>query len=377
MPNSSPSSSGAAASSSTVLVSRGVRTWVPLLAVVSAMGGVYYAAYRLRLRLIRWRMEERRRAEHQYELLENLIDFQHLHRSTSGNRVATHALAEDEANDGTDGDEEDEEEEDETAVSLRDTEEFRSSLGIILPRDEDLFAMIERMLLEDPVPDGWVLYRTTAGIIRFLNVNTQELSFFHPGKRREQHLIEAELQKRNMMAMESRYAPQHSHQGGAYAQDRPVVFSHSSRWDHRDGEGGVGAAHLTSSPSYEAPAGDDSHRTLSHTLGSEASISSPPAGVSMLRRMVNYFVEREQRRIQEDVARERALAVSSASDDDDDDEPDANMAAATRMFGGDRESPESAQRHSFRGSPSYRVVSSSALRQRAASGLGGGPSSDG
>lgn len=178
--------------------------WVPPVALI---GGccAYYLYIIGRVNLTRWRILERRRAQRKYELLEDLRGIHKFRGGMEGNSGVrggglAYIFSEED-------DEEDEgEEDDKTAVSVRDMDEFRSSLGILIPRDEDLLALLERLLVEDPIPEGWVLYRTTAGIIRFMNQNTQELSFFHPMAEGLKYHIESTLRQRNRKAMESKYA---------------------------------------------------------------------------------------------------------------------------------------------------------------------------
>lgn len=168
--------------------------WVPPCAVI---GGccVYYLSIVTRIKLARWRIAERRRAKRQYALLEGLQAMHKIDNEALESRGGCGSLAP--IFSEADIDEEEEEEEDLTAVSLRDLDEFRSSLGIVLPRDEDLLVRVERLLVDDPIPDGWALYRTTAGIIRFMNRNTQELSFAHPAAEEEKNYIESEVRRRD------------------------------------------------------------------------------------------------------------------------------------------------------------------------------------
>lgn len=168
--------------------------WVPPLAVISGCC-IYYLSIVTRIKLARWRITERHRAKRQYALLEGLRAMHKIDNEALESRGGCGSLAP--IFSEADIDEEEEEEEDLTAVSLRDLDEFRSSLGIVLPRDEDLLVRVERLLVDDPIPDGWALYRTTAGIIRFMNRNTQELSFAHPAAEEEKNYIESEVRRRD------------------------------------------------------------------------------------------------------------------------------------------------------------------------------------
>ncbi|KAG5486843.1 hypothetical protein LSCM4_06308 [Leishmania orientalis] len=263
-----------------------VPLWVPVAGVITT-AGTYYITFRVRLFLAQWRIAERRRAERKYELLDNLRGM------TTVPVGAVHALGDDD-----DDDDDDEEEEDETAVSRRDVDEFRSSLGIRLPRDEDLMAIVERMLMSDTLPDGWVLYRTSAGIVRFMNLNTQELFFFPPNKRKEKALIESELKKRNREAMESRYNFSYEDEGmnsSSLSPSRadPQNFGPS----HRSARDGGGPAGSSSSPI------DFDDGTSAEDLDDGFS--------STFRRVFNYFLEREQKKIEQGVALARSSREGS------------------------------------------------------------------
>ncbi|KAG5486188.1 hypothetical protein LSCM1_07308 [Leishmania martiniquensis] len=263
-----------------------VPMWVPVAGVITT-AGTYYITFRVRLFLAQWRIAERRRAERKYELLDNLRGM------TTVPVGAIHALGDDD-----DDDDDDDEEEDETAVSRRDVDEFRSSLGIRLPRDEDLMAIVERMLMSDTLPDGWVLYRTSAGIVRFMNLNTQELFFFPPNKRKEKAFIESELKKRNREAMESRYNFSYEDEGMNSSSLSP------SRADpqnfgppHRSARESSGPAGSNASPiDFDDGAGaEDLEDGLSSTF----------------RRVFNYFLEREQKKIEQGVALARSSREGS------------------------------------------------------------------
>lgn len=261
--------------------------WVPVAGVL-ATAGTYYVTFRVRLFLAQWRIAERRRAERKYELLDNLRGM------TTMPVGAVHALGDDDDDD----DDDEEEEEDETAVSRRDVDEFRSSLGIRLPRDEDLMAIVERMLMSDTLPDGWVLYRTSAGIIRFMNLNTQELLFFPPNKRKEKAYIESELRKRNREAMESRYNFSYEDEG-----------MNSSSLAPSGGEAqGFTSTHHSNHENGGSPSGNASPIDFNDDGDSEG----PDEGqASTFTRVFNYFLEREQKKIEQDVARARSSREGS------------------------------------------------------------------
>lgn len=264
-----------------------VPLWVPVAGVITT-AGTYYVTFRVRLFLAQWRIAERRRAERKYELLDNL----------RGMKIvpvgAVHALGDDDDDDDDDEDEE----EDETAVSRRDVDEFRSSLGIRLPRDEDLMAIVERMLMSDTLPDGWVLYRTSAGIVRFMNLNTQELFFFPPNKRKEKALIESELKKRNREAMESRYNFSYEDEGMNSSSLSPSRSeTQNFETSHRSAREDGGTAEGSASPiDFDDGAGaEDPNDGLSSTF----------------RRVFSYFLEREQKKIEQGVALARSSREGS------------------------------------------------------------------
>ncbi|KPI82661.1 hypothetical protein ABL78_8326 [Leptomonas seymouri] len=263
-----------------------VPLWVPVVGVV-ATAGTYYVSFRIRLFIAQWRIAERRRAERKYELLDNLRGM------TTMPVGAVHALGDDD-----DDDDEEEEEEDETAVSRRDVDEFRSSLGILLPRDEDLMAIVERMLMSDALPDGWVLYRTSAGIIRFMNLNTQELLFFPPNKRREKAHIESELRKRNREAMESRYNFSYEDEG---------MNSSSLSPSGGDIQGFTSTHH-----GAHDSAGSTSRNASPIDFNDGADSEGPDESqAGMFKRVFNFFLEREQKKIEHDVARARSSREGS------------------------------------------------------------------
>lgn len=310
--------------------------WVPIAGVTSGIGA-YYLVFRVRLFLSQWRIAERQRAERKFDLLENL-------RGVSMGPVgAVEPLADD-----GDPDEDEEEEDDETAVSMYDVDEFRSSLGIRLPRDEDLLVMVEKMLMVDPIPDGWVLYRTTAGIIRFMNLNTQELFFFHPGKRKEKAFIEEELKRRNRQAMESKYS-----------------FSYEDEGMN----------------SFSVPTRPNNARTAGHSAPSPIDFGDDGAAAeedesqnSTFKRMFSYFLEKEQKKIEQDVAKSRSTAASrtggvssSVSTPLDNNTPlGGHYAAAAAVAAASQTqrvagSPSASAGRQSMASSTYRVVASSAI----------------
>jgi uncharacterized membrane protein YgcG len=316
-----------------------VPLWAPVAGVV-ATAGIYYVSFRVRLFIAQWRIAERRRAERKYELLDNLRGM------TTMPVGAVHALGDDDDDD----DDDEEEEEDETAVSRRDVDEFRSSLGIRLPRDEDLMAIVERMLMSDALPDGWVLYRTSAGIIRFMNLNTQELLFFPPNKRKEKAFIESELRKRNREAMESRYNFSYEDEG---------MNSSSLSPSGADLQGFTSTHH-----SAHDNAGSPSGNALPIDFNDDGDPEGPDAGqASAFTRVFNYFLEREQKKIEQDVARARSSREGSALGQSSSGLPNAGGVSSGGQGGsaGAGGSGHESTTHRPAASMTYRVVSSSAI----------------
>eukprot|EP00796_Vickermania_ingenoplastis_P002208 gene2208-1375_t len=310
--------------------------WFPPVALLS-LTGLYGVWVCVRIKYTRWRIAERRRAERAFEVLENLRGLHAMNTRDRG--LHSHALAEEDGDD----DEEEEEGQDETVVSIRDLDEFRSSLGVQLPRDEDLLGIIEQMLMDDPIPEGWVLYRTSAGIIRFMNINTQELSFFHPDKSKEQHHIESELRRRNREAMESKYAAQPAFEagdgvaGGAIAGVGPSPGGSNFEVGFLPPmvaamDGGAEGAGRGSTGSDGSTSGHPGHSTTGDGDGIPPGVPESPQALfdpgftnSVVKRMLQYFLKREQERIKAAVAREHQLAAAqlhSSGDEEDHDEND-------------------------------------------------------
>ncbi|TPP45268.1 hypothetical protein CGC20_1050 [Leishmania donovani] len=220
-----------------------VPLWVPVAGVITT-AGTYYVTFRVRLFLAQWRIAERRRAERKYELLDNLRGMK------------------------------------------------------IVPVGADLMAIVERMLMSDTLPDGWVLYRTSAGIVRFMNLNTQELFFFPPNKRKEKALIESELKKRNREAMESRYNFSYEDEGMNSSSLSP------SRSDTQNFE----TSHRSAREDGGTAGGNASPIDFDDGAGAE----DPNDGLSStFRRVFSYFLEREQKKIEQGVALARSSREGS------------------------------------------------------------------
>eukprot|EP00758_Cryptobia_borreli_P004643 Tbor_TRINITY_DN4497_c1_g3::TRINITY_DN4497_c1_g3_i1::g.8089::m.8089 len=91
---------------------------------------------------------------------------------------------------------------DPSQVSPEDVEEFRMALGLVIPRDEDLIQLVEKMLIEDPIPEEWQLYRCSFGGLRFRNIETEEIKFYHDGSKEIESIITSEVKKRDVVQME-------------------------------------------------------------------------------------------------------------------------------------------------------------------------------
>nr|CCD14291.1 unnamed protein product [Trypanosoma congolense IL3000] len=165
--------------------------------------GAFFISYvgfiRVKIFIGKWRRAARKRAERKFLTISQWQSWE-----------TTPAYAElsltGEGDGGGDGDDDSDVEErcgngceDRTMLTLDDIDEFRKSLRLRLPRDNDLLVSIEEMLLVDEIPDGWVLYRTTAGVVRFMNLNTQELAYFPPGQREKEYHIRKELRRRSRL----------------------------------------------------------------------------------------------------------------------------------------------------------------------------------
>lgn len=324
---------------------RAIPLWVPAVGLVTAAVG-YYLTFRVRLFLAKWRAAARRRAERKYELLDNLRGV------PAGPVGAVEALRDD------DGDDDDEDSDDETAVSMRDVDEFRSSLGIRLPRDEDLMGIVERMLMADPIPDGWVLYRTSVGLIRFLNLNTQELHFFPPNKRKEKQYIESELARRNRQAMETKY-------NFSYEDEQ----LNNGSFTLTPGGTARGNATPSGTPANNSLAAPSPIDFSADTARDREERQQEAMMDSTFRRLFNYFLEKEQRQIELEVARSRNQGTSAQQQQQQQQQGSsgAGQGGGGASGGGGTGflSPRSQGGTSLAASPSksqsYRVVSSSTI----------------
>ncbi|RNE99942.1 hypothetical protein TraAM80_07905 [Trypanosoma rangeli] len=260
--------------------------WVPWVGAGACITA-YVVTFRVRLFIARWRRAARWRVERKYMALGFLHDY-----AQPPGMSFTLVGEDEEDEDGEDGDA--------TALKMSDIEEFCCSLGIRSPRDDDLLLLVEEMLLVDPIPDGWVLYRTTAGLVRFMNVNTQELFFFHPGKLEEERRIRAELKLRNRVVMEAKFnflggdEESGRRNGNNYSfslrKQRHKKFSDTCN-ACSDSTGGGGATLSFSDDGDNEVDGRDEQSTF--------------------RRLFRYFLEREERKIERDV--EKKLGVLPAA----------------------------------------------------------------
>ncbi|KAH9599888.1 hypothetical protein LSM04_001151 [Trypanosoma melophagium] len=209
--------------------------------------------------------------------------------------------------------------EDDTTLSVLDIEEFRRSLGIRSPRDDDLLVMVEEMLLVDPIPDGWVLYRTTAGVVRFMNINTQELFFFHPEKQQEEQHIRAELQRRNKAYREAKYKFSYSEKDGALYSGSSIPSSStpSFSWTHYKHKGKGGSKMRTNDNDIKMSAPVNfSDSDESNYDYDDSNYGDGKDEQSTFRRIFHYFLEREKRKIERDVEKKylHSSGVGASSD---------------------------------------------------------------
>ncbi|KEG10373.1 hypothetical protein DQ04_03801000 [Trypanosoma grayi] len=282
---------------------RAVPRWLPWVGTC-ACAAAYIASIRVRLFIAKWRRAARRRAERKYKALGYL----HTGALPPGESFT---LAEDDHDGGAGAGDEcssssrsSSSSADDTALSVADIEEFRCSLGIRSPRDEDLLVMVEEMLLIDPIPDGWVLYRTTSGVVRFMNLNTQELFFFHPCKREEERYIRAEVRHRNRVTMESKY----NFSYGDEESDRRTAANASLTLQRRRKK--MTSSRDNGTPNYKAN-GNNASLRFSDDENSEGDRDEQ----STFRRLFHYFVEREQRKIERDVEKKyRQSSVGGSND---------------------------------------------------------------
>lgn len=156
--------------------------WVAPSLLVGATA-TYFLAYKSRKALNQWRNAQRRAALQRYQSLSRA---QSMQPSPSPEGTFDRAALD---------------YSDPTQVTEDDVEEFRHALGLVLPRDNDLVDLIERMLMEDPIPQGWVLYRCSYGGLRFRNEVTEELRFFHPDATSVEETVRRELAKRDQAEM--------------------------------------------------------------------------------------------------------------------------------------------------------------------------------
>ncbi|SCU65981.1 uncharacterized protein TEOVI_000624900 [Trypanosoma equiperdum] len=284
-----------------------VPQWVPWLG-----GGVcliaYAAVLRTRLFLARWRRAARKRAERKFS------GFRRWKGCDAPPPCVVITRIEEEVDGDEDGDGGSDAEGSRcgdggaaTTLSVGDIAEFRCSVGLRSPRDDDLLIMIEEMLLVDDVPDGWVLCRTTSGVVRFMNLNTQELCLFPPGRQGRGHYIRKELRRRNKLEIES---------GFSLSYNNDEVFNES--W----GGGGGHTGKFPINDSLGKTSETDSSLQRNHSRGTDRStrddahfvsdedtlsFSSDEADLygegerSAFRRVFRYFLEREKRRIERDV----------------------------------------------------------------------------
>lgn len=164
------------------LILKHVPVWAPMTAL---LGGtlLYAGSVRLRLLLSKWRRRERARLVQKHQL-------DSAASSPSPRRVDDSMQLENV---------------DATVVTEDDLYEFHLSLGLMSPRDDDLIELVNKMILSDPIPDGWILFRCSGGFLRFRELNTDELRFFHPDARTTETVVRNTLSARNAADIEFQF----------------------------------------------------------------------------------------------------------------------------------------------------------------------------
>lgn len=162
------------------IVENALPFWTRLGATVGLVTS-YISYYKIRYMINRWRRRERNRMYEKYSRIE-----QEDRCEVADISDATDAV-------------------DPTAVSLRDLDEFHMALGLRRPRDNDLIEKVDKMILTDVIPDGWILYRTSQGYIRFRNQSTESLSFFHGGAKVLEGIVRIETSQRNAKEIEKEF----------------------------------------------------------------------------------------------------------------------------------------------------------------------------
>lgn len=150
-------------------------SWVPVTTAVGACIA-YYSSYRFRMLLSKWRKNARARLINKYS--QQIVSLSPSPARPCGTDSLIHNV-------------------DPTAVTEEDLEEIHMSLGLIFPRDADLMDKVDQVYVTDPIPEGWILFRSTNGFLRFREVNTEELRFFHPGAQEVEKSVRAGVTARN------------------------------------------------------------------------------------------------------------------------------------------------------------------------------------
>eukprot|EP00331_Platyophrya_macrostoma_P004219 CAMPEP_0176421506 /NCGR_PEP_ID=MMETSP0127-20121128/9210_1 /TAXON_ID=938130 /ORGANISM="Platyophrya macrostoma, Strain WH" /LENGTH=359 /DNA_ID=CAMNT_0017802241 /DNA_START=186 /DNA_END=1265 /DNA_ORIENTATION=+ len=228
-----------------------------------------YVSYRTRLLIGKWRKNERARLIQKYR---------------NNQSAATSASPSPQRCDPTDSGII--EIVDPTVVTVDDLEEFHMALGLMQPRDEDLILLVDDMLLNQAIPAGWILYRTTGGYIRFRELNTEELTFFHPGARELERLVRSGVASRNQADMEFQFGDM----------SRGVSTSGHGEYDNDEVHHAVPNADFEDSGPTEADSEKEAH---------------------MFNKLLNFFVDKEKEsaamevQIQESFRPSRAKRSSS------------------------------------------------------------------
>jgi hypothetical protein len=159
-----------------------IPVWAPMTFLLGG-GLLYIGSFRMRLLLSKWRRHERARLIQKYQL-------ESAANSPSPRRADDSLMVE---------------HVDPTVVTEEDLDEYHLSLGLMRPRDDDLIALVDKMILSDSIPEGWILFRCASGFLRFRELNTDELRFFHPKAKTTESVVRCTVSARNQADMEFQF----------------------------------------------------------------------------------------------------------------------------------------------------------------------------
>ncbi|CUF94800.1 transmembrane protein, putative [Bodo saltans] len=163
-------------------IAESIPVWAPMTFLLGG-GLLYIGSFRMRLLLSKWRRHERARLIQKYQL-------ESAANSPSPRRI---------------DDSQPLERVDPTVVTEEDLDEYHLSLGLMRPRDDDMIALVNKMILSDAIPEGWILFRCASGFLRFRELNTDELRFFHPQAKTTESVVRSTVSARNQADMEFQF----------------------------------------------------------------------------------------------------------------------------------------------------------------------------